>query len=161
MQIQLTFLFSLMITMLCAQAPPPPPPPPPPSHPETFKIVEEMPHFPYDEENCTSSAMACSKEAMLTYIYNELKYPNAAKEAEAQGMAIIIFVVEKDGTLADLRIARNPGMGMGEEALRIVEKMADNVKWIPGRQRGRLVRVQFTLPVKFQLDENQQVIRTF
>jgi protein TonB len=66
---------------------------------------------------------------------------------------VIQFVVEKDGKIADPRIVRDIGAGCGEEALRVVEMMNGmSERWTPGKQRGRPVRVQFTLPVRFRLE---------
>ena len=63
------------------------------------------------------------------------------------------FVVEKDGSIADARVARDIGAQCGAEALRVVDLMnAEGLKWTPGKQRGRNVRVMFNLPVKFRLE---------
>ncbi|MBR3939337.1 MAG: energy transducer TonB, partial [Bacteroidales bacterium] len=64
------------------------------------------------------------------------------------GRVFLTFVVEKDGSIANARILRDIGGGCGQEALRVVKSMP---KWTPGEQRGRPVRVQFNLPVSFEL----------
>ncbi len=129
--------------------PPPPPPPPPEKEEEIFKIVEEMPHFPGCENiRKKEKRDKCAQDKMLQFIYKNIKYPNIAKENGVEGTVVISFVVEKDGSITDVRIVREIGGGCGKEAMRVVKMMP---KWVPGKQRGRPVRVQFNLPVKFKL----------
>ncbi len=139
------------------EAPPPPPPPPPPPEPEVaeiFKVVEDMPRFPGCEDLGTKQEkMQCAQKKMLEYVYKNIKYPAIARENGIQGRAVIQFVVEKDGKITDAKILRDPGAGTGAEALRVVEAMNDlPERWTPGKQRGKPVRVQFTLPVSFKLE---------
>lgn len=137
------------------EAPPPPPPPPPaPKVEEIFKVVEQMPRFPgcEDVSGTNEEKKACADKKMLEFIYKNVKYPAIARENGIQGRVVIQFVVEKDGTITDARIVRDIGAGCGEEALRVVNSMNSMPrKWSPGKQRGQPVRVQFTLPVSFQL----------
>jgi protein TonB len=84
------------------------------------------------------------------FLSNKIKYPNAAKEAGTQGKVIMTFVVEKDGSLTDIKVLREPGNGLGDEATRVL-KLAP--KWKPGIQNGKPVRVQYTIPVNFSLGE--------
>ncbi len=129
--------------------PPPPPPPPPEKEEEIFKIVEEMPHFPGCEKvRKKEKRDKCAQDKMLEFIYKNIKYPAIAKENGVEGMVVISFVVEKDGSITDARVVRDIGGNCGKEALRVVKMMP---KWVPGKQRGRPVRVQFNLPVKFKL----------
>ncbi|MBC6996444.1 TonB family protein [Neolewinella lacunae] len=139
------------------KAPPPPPPPPPPPAPkvdEIFKVVEQMPLFPGCEDiSSYADRKACADKKMLEFIYGNIKYPAIARENGVEGMAVVSFVVEKDGTVTDAKVVRNPGAKTGEEALRVVEMMNEKgLKWTPGKQGGRSVRVQFNLPVKFKLE---------
>lgn len=137
----------------------PPPPPPPPMEPtveEIFKVVEEMPRFPGCEglEASMAEKKACADKKMLEFLYENLRYPAIARENNISGTVVVQFVVEVDGTITDARVVRDIGGTCGEEALRVVQlmnKMPD--KWTPGRQRGRAVRVMFSLPVKFVLKE--------
>ena len=135
------------------EAAPPPPPPPPPPQPkveEIFKVVEDMPRFPGCEDSSNKDERKkCAEQKMLEYIYKNIKYPAIARENGVEGTVVITFVVEKDGTITDARAARDIGAQCGQEALRVVESMP---KWVPGKQRGRAVRVQFNLPVKFKLE---------
>ena len=90
---------------------------------------------------------------MLEFIYGNIKYPAIARENGVEGMVVVTFVVEKDGTVTDARVVRDIGAQCGQEALRVVNLMNEkSVKWVPGKQRGRAVRVQFNLPVRFKLE---------
>lgn len=135
------------------EAAPPPPPPPPPPQPkveEIFKVVEDMPRFPGCEDiSNKDERKKCAEQKMLEYIYKNIKYPAIARENGVEGTVVITFVVETNGTITAAQIARDIGAQCGQEALRVVEDMP---KWIPGKQRGRSVRVQFNLPVKFKLE---------
>ena len=71
-----------------------------------------------------------------------------AKESGIQGMVYVTFVVERDGSITDVRVLRGIGGGCDEEAIRVVSAMP---KWTPGKQRGKPVRVQYNLPVRFTL----------
>ena len=115
-----------------------------------FVFVEQMPRFVGCENRGLndSDLKECSDKKMLDYIYSKVKYPPIAKENGIEGTVIASFVVEKDGSISGLKIARDIGGGCGKEVLRIVKDMPD---WIPGEQRKRKVRVQFNLPVKFKL----------
>ncbi|MEN0050903.1 MAG: TonB family protein, partial [Bacteroidota bacterium] len=122
---------------------------------EIFKVVEEMPRL-FSEE-CEAMATdeekrKCSQDALLEYLYTNLRYPKAAKDAGVEGMCVVQFTVEKDGSVSDVAVVRDVGVGLGDESARVVEKMnEDSIRWIPGEQRGRTVRVRFTLPIKFDL----------
>lgn len=140
-----------------AAPPPPPPPPPPPAEKEVaeiFKVVEEMPRFPGCEEsgNTIEERKTCSDRKLMEYLYAEIRYPSVARENNIEGMVVIGFVVNMDGSITNAQILREIGGGCGDEALRVVQKMNEMGNgWIPGRQRGVPVRVQFTLPVRFKL----------
>ncbi|MCB0662356.1 MAG: energy transducer TonB [Saprospiraceae bacterium] len=130
--------------------PPPPPPPPPPKVEEIFKVVEDMPRFPGCESEGDKAAKdQCATKKMLEYIYKNIKYPAIARENGVEGTVVVQFVVEKDGSITASKVVRDIGAGCGDEAQRIVDMMP---KWIPGRQRGNAVRVQFNLPVRFKLE---------
>lgn len=138
------------------EAPPPPPPPPPKKKEpeEIFRIVEQMPRFPGCEDagGSNDEKKACAEKKMLEFIYKNIKYPAIARENGVEGTAVLSFVVEKNGKVTDIKTLRDPGAGTGEEAARVVSLMnKEGIVWTPGKQRGRPVRVQFTLPVKFKL----------
>ena len=89
---------------------------------------------------------------MLEFIYQNIRYPVIARESAIEGTVVVRFVVETDGSLQDIELVRDIGGGCGEEATRIVRLMNEKgLRWTPGEQRGRPVRVQFHLPVRFKL----------
>ncbi len=129
--------------------PPPPPPPPPPVETEIFKVVEEMPQFSGCEAVKDKAARTqCAQQKMLDFIKKNLVYPAVARENGIQGSVVVSFVVERDGSITDVKIIRDIGGRCGEEAVRVIKMMP---KWKPGKQRGIPVRVQFYLPVRFIL----------
>jgi periplasmic protein TonB len=103
---------------------------------QIFMVVESMPAFPGGET------------ALYKYLAENIKYPQMAKESGIQGRVFVTFVVERDGSVTDVRVLRGIGGGCDEEAIRVVQNMP---RWTPGKQRGKSVRVQYNLPVKFTL----------
>ncbi|MFW6277092.1 MAG: energy transducer TonB [Prolixibacteraceae bacterium] len=104
---------------------------------KVFFIVEDMPEFPGGEM------------ALRKYIANAIKYPVIAQENGIQGKVYVQFVVEKDGSIQDARIARGVDPSLDKEALRVVNTLP---KWKPGQQRGKPVRVSYTVPINFVLN---------
>lgn len=103
---------------------------------EIFTIVEEMPSFNGGDE------------ALYRYLGENIKYPQMARESGIQGTVYCQFVVEPDGRVSNVTVRRGIGGGCDEEAIRVVKAMPS---WKPGKQRGKPVRVSYTLPVKFTL----------
>ena len=101
-----------------------------------FTVVEESASFPG------------GMPEMYKYIGSKLVYPQQARETGTQGKVFVTFVVEKDGSLTDVKVLRDIGSGCGEEAVRVVKSMP---KWKPAKQRGKAVRMQFNLPISFTL----------
>ena len=101
-----------------------------------FTVVESMPEFPN------------GMKELYVYLQNNIKYPVMAKESGIQGKVYVTFVVEKNGSITDVKVLRGIGGGCDEEAIRVVAAMP---KWKPGKQRGKPVRVQYNLPVRFTL----------
>jgi len=131
-----------------------PAPPPPPAFEEPadriFKVVEQAPAFTGCESDKKSQAESSSADAILMrYIYAHIKYPAIARENGVSGTAVVQFVVEPDGSISSITPIKDLGAGLAAEVVRIVEGMCP---WQPGRQRGKAVRVQFSLPVKFNLE---------
>jgi protein TonB len=87
-------------------------------------------------------------DALYKYLAENIKYPQLARDNGITGKVYVTFVVERDGSIANPRILRDIGGGCGAEAIRVVKSMP---KWTPGKQRGKAVRVQFNLPVNFNL----------
>jgi TonB family protein len=103
-----------------------------------YTAVDEMPGYPGGDE------------ARIRFIQSHIVYPEAAKKAGIQGNVYATFVVEKDGSLTNIRILKGISGGCNEEVIRIVKAMP---KWSPGKLHGKPVRVQFNLPVKFTLQK--------
>ena len=101
-----------------------------------FQVVEEMPQFP--------GGMG---EAMK-FLAKNIKYPVAAQQAKIEGRVIVQFVVERDGSVSDVKVVRGVSPELDAEAIRVVSMMP---KWIPGKQRGKAVAVKYTMPIMFRL----------
>ena len=101
-----------------------------------FQVVEEMPEFP--------GGMA---EAMK-FLAKNIKYPVAAQQAKIEGRVIVQFVIERDGSVSDVKVMRGVNPELDAEAIRVVSMMP---KWIPGKQRGKAVAVKYTMPIMFRL----------
>jgi protein TonB len=86
--------------------------------------------------------------AWTKFLTKNLRYPDQAIDAEKSGKVWISFIIEKDGSLTDIKVIRGPGYGMDAEALRVLKKAP---AWTPGIQRGKPVRVAYTLPINFSL----------
>lgn len=91
-------------------------------------------------------------EAMIKFVQDNLKYPQLALENAIHGRVYLTFVVEEDGSISNVRVLRDIGGGCGLEAKRVVEMMP---KWKPGKQRDKVVRTQYNLPVNFVLPEDR------
>jgi|APIni6443716594_1056825.scaffolds.fasta_scaffold35697_3 protein TonB len=103
---------------------------------EIFQVVENAPAFPGGDG------------ARMKFLQENIKYPQMARESGIQGTVYVTFVVERNGSVTDVKILRGIGGGCDEEAVRVVKNMP---KWEPGKQRGKPVRVQFNMPIKFTL----------
>lgn len=112
---------------------------------EEVEEVEEEVIFTVVE---TSADFPGGTQARMKFLKDNLKYPQQARETGTQGTVYVTFVVEKDGSLTDVKVLRDIGSGCGEEAMRVIKAMP---KWTPAKQRGKTVRMQFNLPVKFTL----------
>ena len=121
-----------------------------------YKVVDEMPRFPGCEllEGTEKSKRECADEKLIKYINKNLKYPREAKINKIEGRVYVQFIIEKDGTVSNTKILRDIGAGCGAEALRIVDKMNQLYeRWIPGMEKGETVRVQYTMPFTFKLED--------
>ena len=87
---------------------------------------------------------------MMDYLKANIRYPKEAKERGIQGRVIVQFIVEEDGTLTEGKVVKSVDPQLDAEALRVVRSMPN---WTPGKQRGEAVRVRFTIPVSFKLNE--------
>jgi len=106
---------------------------------EIYQIVEKMPSFPGGDKE------------MLNFLYTNIKYPAAAKANDIQGMVVLSFIVNNDGSISDIEVLRDIGGGCGDEAARVTGLMP---KWQPGMQNDQNVRVEYKLPVRFKLTDD-------
>lgn len=113
--------------------------PEPPKHEEeakVFDVVEQMPSFPG------------GSSALMEYLHDHVKYPVVAQENGVQGRVVVSFIVEKDGSITDVRVVRSVDPSLDREAARVVSSMP---RWTPGKQNGSAVRVKYNVPVMFKL----------
>ncbi len=106
-----------------------------------YSVVEKMPTYPG------------GTEAMIIFLVQNIKYPEAAKSKKLQGTVYVSFIVSPEGAIRDAKIHRGIGSGCDEEALRVVNMMP---KWNPGQIKGKPVNVSFMLPVKFMLSDKKE-----
>ena len=103
---------------------------------EVFEVVEQSPNFPG------------GMDELMKWLSKNLKYPASAQENGIQGRVLVQFVVNKDGSIVEPKVIRSVDPALDKEAMRVVSAMP---KWQPGKQRGKTVRVRYTLPVTFRL----------
>jgi protein TonB len=101
-----------------------------------YVVVEKMPEF------------VGGMDALMRYLRSHLRYPSAALREQAEGRVYVSFVVQADGTIADISVPKGLGFGLDEEAQRVVSQMP---AWTPGRQSNHAVAVRFTLPITFKI----------
>ena len=99
---------------------------------KVYEVCEQMPIFEGGDA------------ALLKYLRENLKYPDNTKDRGVQGRVVIGFIVEKDGSLTDVKVLRPVDIDLDAEVLRLVKGMP---KWIPGRHNGQRVRVKYLLPI--------------
>ncbi len=103
---------------------------------KTFEVVEQMPAFPGGDA------------ALMKYLSENIKYPEAAEKAGEQGRVVVNFIVEKDGAISNVNVVRSVTSTLDAEAVRVIKAMP---KWVPGKQDGQFVRVKYNVPVSFRL----------
>ena len=110
---------------------------PEPEEEEIFMVVEDSPEFPG------------GINALLDYLRKNIKYPAICRESNIQGRVIVSFIVNKDGAIVDPEVVKGVHPSLDKEALRVISSMPN---WKPGAQRGKPVRVRYTVPVNFRLN---------
>ncbi|MCF8331705.1 MAG: energy transducer TonB [Bacteroidales bacterium] len=103
-----------------------------------FTVIEDSPEFPGGQDS------------LMAYLNRNIHYPKEAMEKGIEGTVYVTFVIEKDGSVNKVQILRGIGKACDEEAMRVIRNMS---RWKPGFQRGKPVRVQYNIPIKFQLPE--------
>ncbi len=103
---------------------------------EIFVTAEKMPSFPG------------GNYALHDYLESNLRYPHTAAEQQIEGRVYVRFVVEKDGSISDVKVARRANPTLEKEAIRVISSMPD---WTPGVTNGHAVRVVYTVPISFKL----------
>jgi protein TonB len=106
---------------------------PPP--PQVYQFVEQMPQPPYD---------------LTEYLSKTINYPDTAKKSGIQGRVVVQFVVNENGKISDVKALRGIGGGCDEEAVRVIKAMPP---WKPGKQNGKMVKVYYTQPISFLLQD--------
>ena len=155
MILSLTKLNAIGSETLEKLSPPPPPPPPPASlqkneetskktAEEIFLVVEQMPKFNEADDNGSE---------FRKYIAENLVYPKEAAKSGIQGRVFVQFIIDSEGFIKDAKVIRSVHELLDAEALKIVES---SPKWIPGKQRGKEVNVQFTFPINFVLEKDKK-----
>ena len=110
---------------------------PEPEEEEIFMVVEDAPEFPG------------GTQALLDYLRKNIKYPPICRENGIQGRVLVSFVVNKDGAIVEPQVVKSVNKQLDQEALRVISTMPN---WKPGTQRGKPVRVKYTVPVNFRLN---------
>ena len=121
-----------------------------------YEVLEEMPRFPACEKLDTTLAAknTCAQQQLLAFVNKNIVYPVEARQLGAEGMVVVKFVVEKDGSISNPSVLKNVEGGCGTEVLRVIDLMNTiGVKWVPGMLKGEPVRANFTLPIRFKLEE--------
>ena len=103
---------------------------------KVYDVVEQMPSFPGGDA------------ALMSFLNKNIKYPVIAEENGIQGRVVATFVVERDGSITDVKVIKSVDPSLDKEAVRVLKLMP---KWIPGKQSGKAVRVKYTVPVTFRL----------
>ena len=104
--------------------------------PKVFDTVEQMPEYPG------------GMQAMIEFLQANMKYPEDAAKQKVEGRGMVQFVVETDGSVTDVHVAKQVFPSLDAEAIRVVQAMP---KWTPGKDKGRVVRVKYNLPIVFRM----------
>jgi TonB family protein len=135
------FVFCFAIQLISAQ-----------NEDRIYPVAEWMPSLPGCEKLETAKdQIQCTKDKVNQFLEENLEYPGSAKREGKEGMAVVSFVVERNGKISNVTLKTDPGFGMGREALRVVKKMKT---WNPGMVWDKKVRVEYKIPVTFALEKS-------
>ena len=110
-----------------------------------YNIADETPYF----SKCKD--IECSKAAINQFLAEHLNYPSIAKEDGIEGVVLLSFIVNKNGTVQDIKILKDIGHGFGKEAVRVIQLMGKKgIIWTPGKKEGKPIRFKYHLPVRFE-----------
>lgn len=104
---------------------------------KAYTYVEQMPVY------------KGSEAALLTFLGDNIRYPEAAQKAGVEGITVMTFVVETDGTITDIKTVKSLSPETDQEAVRVIKLTSGN--WIPGKQNGETVRVKYTVPIRYTI----------
>lgn len=103
---------------------------------KVFDTVEQMPEYPG------------GMQAMIEFLQTNMKYPEDAAKQKVEGRVMVQFIVETDGSISDVHVAKQVFPSLDAEAIRVVKAMPN---WTPGKEKGRVVRVKYLLPIVFRM----------
>ena len=103
---------------------------------KVFDTVEQMPEYPG------------GMQAMIEFLQTNMKYPEDAEKQKVEGRVMVQFVVETDGSISDVHVAKQVFPSLDAEAIRVVQAMP---RWTPGKDKGKVVRVKYNLPIVFRM----------
>jgi TonB family C-terminal domain len=103
---------------------------------KVFDTVEQIPEYPG------------GMQAMIEFLQTNMKYPEDAAKQKVEGRVMVQFVVETDGSVSDVHVAKQVFPSLDAEAIRVVQAMP---KWMPGKEKGKVVRVKYNLPIVFRM----------
>ena len=103
---------------------------------KVYEVVDQMPEFPG------------GMMAMMEFLQDNMKYPADAEKQKVQGRVMVSFIVETDGSITDIKVMKKAFPSLDAEAIRVVKAMP---RWTPGKQKGKVVRVHFSLPITYRL----------
>lgn len=120
-----------------------------------LKVVDQMPLFPgvSPTEGTAAERKQRSDRSILEYIYSNIQYPKAAKEAGIEGIVMLSFTVTEKGLMEDLKVEKAPSTDLGKEAYRALNNIEGT--WTPAKSNGKAVATEMTIPIKFRFDKEQ------
>lgn len=115
--------------------------------------IDEMPRFPgCEDKSDVKERETCANVKLFEYIIKNLKYPEEAKKNKVEGMCIATVTINAKGKMEDIKIIKHPGANTDMATMDMLKKMKNDITWIPGKDKGKSVKAELTLPVKFKLD---------
>ncbi|QYJ69343.1 energy transducer TonB [Flavobacterium litorale] len=116
-------------------------------------IIEQQRSYNVSELTEKPEYIDGGMEGFYSYIYKHFKIPRISKVMTAR--IYLSFVIEKDGSMSEIKLLRDPGYGLGREAIRVLKKVNRNKKWIPGKLNGKTIRARYNLPITVNVDDKK------